>query len=457
MTTVEAIAEAVLYEGYLLWPYRRSAMKNQKRWTLGGVYPRAFSEDQKECDPWLMQTQCLVTGDQPVLEVKVRFLHVVERQVRQYNPDGSQLFVEQLDVGSERYLAWEEATEREFCQTGLGLTALERPRCFELYIPAGSSEERLTTPEGTLAGALVRTWHALHGVLEVTAQVVGPELYRVTVKVSNLTLWQGQDREHTLRQTFVSTHTLLTVTGGEFVSLMDPPESLRAAAERCENLKTWPVLVGEADQRQTMLSSPIILYDYPRLAPESPGNLFDSGEIDKLLILNVLSLTDAEKAEMRATDPRAREILERSESLTTDDFMRLHGAIRDFRELPALPESLTWFAELERPVPQQVIVGGVALKPGSKVRLRPRPGCDIYDLVLAGQLACIEAIEQDYEDRIHLAVTLEIDPGLELGLARQPGHRFFFAPEEVEPLVEIGSQGANTERSAYSSLTEEQK
>jgi hydrogenase maturation protease len=197
-------------------------------------------------------------------------------------------------------------------------------------------------------------------------------------------------------------------------------------------------LVGEESERHTVLSAPIILYDYPRIAPESPGDLFDGTEIDQLLMLNILTLTDEEKAEMRASDPRAREILERSESLTAADFMRLHGAIRECRFIRESAESAPAWETLERPAPQSVLVQGTALTKGSKIRLRPRPGGDIFDLALAGKIAVVEAIEQDYEDRIHLAVTLEDDPGRDLGMARQPGQLFFFAPDEVEPLLEDG-------------------
>ena len=143
---VEKIAAAVLYEGYVLWPYRRSAQKNQKRWTFGGVYPRAFSETAGTNDPWLMQTQCLVVGEKPAVEVKVRFLQVVERQVGRYTGDGTVgggfqtrpyqgvekaqnlagrlEFVDEIRVGNERYLAWEEAAEREVVASGLGLAEL---------------------------------------------------------------------------------------------------------------------------------------------------------------------------------------------------------------------------------------------------------------------------------------------------------------------------------------------
>lgn len=434
MNTVEQIAAAVLYEGYLLWPYRRSARKNQKRWTFGGVYPRRYSEARGGDDPWLMQTQCLVVGDAPVVAVKVKFLQVVKRQVCQMNVAGALEFVDALQVGGERYLTWDEATEREVLVTGIKLSELAVPQRTTIAVPAGSEEEALFAAGGEVAGALVRSWRALHGVVEVSARVLHAGLFRLTVKITNDSPWQGQDREESLRQTFASTHTILTAAEGEFVSLMDPPAGLKTAAEACENVKTWPVLVGEEGDRRTLLSSPIILYDYPRVAPESPGDFFDGTEIDQLLVLNILTLTDEEKEEMRATDPRAREILERSESLTANDFMQLHGAIREFRTLPGAEEMDPVLADLERPAPSSVTVDGVAIKKGSRVRLQPRSGADVMDVVLAGKVAFVEAIEQDYEGRIHLAVVLEDDPGRDLGLERQPGHRFFFAPDEVEPL-----------------------
>ena len=155
------------------------------------------------------------------------------------------------------------------------------------------------------------------------------DLFRVSVEVRNATPFDGGPRQRALARTFCSTHVLLHARHGSFVSLTDPPEPLRRAARACRNHGAWPVLVGEPGARTTVLCSPIILEDHPRIAPESPGDLFDGGEIDQLLILNILSLTDEEKAEMRATDPRAREILERTEALTPEQLMRLHGTIRE--------------------------------------------------------------------------------------------------------------------------------
>jgi hypothetical protein len=330
---VKKIAEAVLYEGYILWPYRRSAMKNQQRWTFGGVYPRAYSKARGEDDPWIMQTQCLVLGDEKsTVEVRVRFLHLVERKVGRKKGETLE-FVDELRIAGERYTSWDEATEREVAVGRFKLSEPESPRRVEIDVPEGSREEPLAGPTEEVVGALVHGWRSLRGAVEVEVEPLREGIFRVTVGITNTTPWGGEDRESTLKQTFVSTHTALEVEGGEFVSLMDPPEELRETVQECENIKTWPVLVGEEGERSKLLSSPIILYDYPQIAPESPGDLFDGGEIDQLLVLNILTLTDEEKEEMRASDPRTREILERCESLSQEELMNLHGAIREFRML----------------------------------------------------------------------------------------------------------------------------
>ncbi|MDQ3631714.1 MAG: hypothetical protein M3417_10695 [Actinomycetota bacterium] len=319
---IRAIADAVLYEGYVLWPYRRSALKNTHRWTFGGVYPRAHAEGREVGDdPWTMQTQCLVEGGGATrLGAGLRFLHVVFRQV--VDADGHEL--DELTVGDERHLTWEEAVEREVTLEALTLDALAAGHHVPICVPAGREEEALGD-----AGTIVRTWEALEGSLSVSAQDLGPArpaLHRVTARIENTTPWAGGPREAALRRTFCSAHTILrALDGGAFVSQTDPPPELRAAAGACDNHGTWPVLVGEGSARDTVLSSPIILEDHPRIAPESPGDLFDGGEIDQMLILNILQLTDEEKAEARASDPRVRELLDRSEALGPEELMRLNG------------------------------------------------------------------------------------------------------------------------------------
>ena len=330
MDRVRRIADAVLYEGYILWPYRKSALKNQQRWTFGGVYPEAYSAGRAGDDPSVMQTQCLVVGDgEAAIDVRVRFLHVVDRQVLRRGPAGLDP-VEELELGAERYVSWQEACERELGATGLPLAALESPRRVPIHVAAERRDEDLRDAAGRPAGALARSWRELQGAVEVGAAPVRPGVFRLTVRITNRSPWPGGTREEALRQTFCSTHTVLGAPDAEFVSLTDPPDALREATEACDNVGAWPVLVGEPGERTTMLSAPIILPDHPEIAPESPGDLFDATEIDQMLVLNILSLTDEERREMRDTDPRAREILERTEALGEDELMRLHGAIREF-------------------------------------------------------------------------------------------------------------------------------
>jgi hypothetical protein len=300
---VRAIADAVLYEGYILWPYRRSAMKNRRRFTFGGVYPPEHANAHSD-DPSTMRTEVLVTGEGGI-DVTVRFLQVVERTIL----DRGDQPVDQLEIDGALHLSWQEAVEREVHGPG------------RIRIPAGQEREDLAT------GALIRSWEELDGTVEVVETHLGSGVRRITVTVRNETAFEpGEPREDALKRTFCSTHTLLRSRAtAEFVSAIDPPPQLAAAAAACRNLGTWPVLVGDSS---TMLSSPIILEDYPRVAPESPGDMFDGGEIDQLLILNILALTDEEQAEMAATDPRSREILERVHRLTPDQLMALHGTVR---------------------------------------------------------------------------------------------------------------------------------
>lgn len=330
MDPVRQIADAVLYEGYILWPYRRSALKNQRRWTFGGVYPEAHSARHPD-DAHVMRTDCLLEAREGArLGVCVRFLHVVARRVARDTGSGLE-DVGELTVGGERHLSWDEAIEREIVADGLDPSTLQAGHRVPIAVAAGSEREDLREDGGARAGTVTRTWEALQGSVEVRSEAVAPGLVRLTVEIANTTPFHRSDREEALRRTFCSTHTVLRATGAAFVSLTDPPAHLGDVARACRNEGTWPVLVGAPGERHTMLSSPIILEDHPRIAPESPGDLFDGGEIDGMLVLNILSLTEEEKAEMRDSDPKAREILERTEALTPEELMRLNGAIREFR------------------------------------------------------------------------------------------------------------------------------
>jgi hypothetical protein len=325
---VDRLVRATLYEGYILYPYTPSAIKNQIRWTFGGVYPRAYGEASGGTDPWEAQTECLLEGgDDSRVEARLRFLHVLVRSVgRLEQPlpalpdDPAYTLVPELRVGLTTHRPWEEATER---QLDAG-----RHRCGDLC-----AAPVITGAEGEVVGVLVRDHAELRVRLEVGAQRVDDRLRRVRIRVSNLTPYEvgDGDRERAMRHSLVSTHAVLGVEGGRWLSLADPPEYASAAAAACVNTGMWPVLVGDPGDHDTVLASPIILEDHTQVAPESPGDLFDSREIDELLTLSILTLTDEEKEEMRAADPRTRAMLERTESMTQEQMMRLHGTIRELR------------------------------------------------------------------------------------------------------------------------------
>lgn len=104
-----------------------------------------------------------------------------------------------------------------------------------------------------------------------------------------------------------------------------------------------------------------------------------------------------------------------------------------------------WDPLAEKTAPESVHVFGVELRKGSRVRLWPQKSADIIDMALKGQVAIIEAIEQDFDEQVHLAVVLDDDPGKDFGMLRQPGHRFFFSPDEVEPLEMSNGESSDEE------------
>jgi hydrogenase maturation protease len=448
LAPVEAIVKAVLYEGYILYPYRASSVKNRQRWTFGGVYPPDYARQEESC-ACRVQTECLIRGSlESAIEVHVRFLHLVRREVGEFAspvtelPEGQEPTyskVASLKVGEEVFQSWEEAIERDVTASSLTLKQLtDAPVKTPFAFAAQRSLKPLRGPDGRVHGLLIHTTADIQGELTIAAAGVAPGVFRLTVRIDNVTpLADPESSEFCEAQwrAFASTHTILGVRGGAFLSLLDPPDELKDAASACNNQGTWPVLAGDEGATDTILSSPIILYDYPQVAPESPGDLFDASEIDEILTLRILAMTDEEKRDMAALDARARALLERTQALTAADMARLHGARRELH-LSADPEARTLSTErLPACKPELAFLhaGGRDFAVGDRVRLRPKGRADIFDLVLKDEMAVIEAIERDFDDRVHVAVVLEADPGREFGFDRMPGHRFFFSPDEIEP------------------------
>jgi hypothetical protein len=343
---VDRLVSALLYEGYLLYPYRPS-VKNRQRWSFGGLYPPSYTEGRVGSDSSVMQTQCLLRGgDSARLTVSVRFLHLIAREVGAIDPASTDWpldestpirFVESLRVGEDTIHSWQEAVEREISLDESDVSELVS--CFrrvEFEFGPGAEREPLRDTSGVVIGIIERRQRHMAGTVDLSAENVGDGVFRISVRIENRTPFEierSDDRDEVLLHALVSTHTTLGVRDGSFVSLFDPPESLRAIATGCQNVGAWPVLVGADGETDTILSSPIILYDYPQIAPQSPGDLFDSTEIDEILSLRIMTLTDDEKRTMSALDKRGCALLERTESLAHGQLMGLHGTMREVRPL----------------------------------------------------------------------------------------------------------------------------
>jgi hypothetical protein len=442
---VNEVVEAVLYEGYILYPYRPTAKKNRQRFTFGRVYPRDYSVAQHGAEPFVMRTECLLAGkDETRLEVSVRFLHVTAREILSFREPQRELpaalsaasveLVPELQVDGQSFLTWQEAVEREV-NVSQNIKQIAGARCrVPFEFPDEEHLEPIKDRHGSIVGLIRRRTERLEGEILCQTEEIEAGLFKVAVEIFNRTPvpeTEVENQDAVLLRSLASTHTILHTDEGEFISLIDPPDSQRELAAACKNQGTWPVLVGDevAADRTTMLSSPIILYDYPKIAAESPGELFDGTEIDEILTLRIMTMTDAEKEEMRQSDPRTRRILERTESLPEDQLLKMHGVVRELRSFDE-----DFFGNDRRL--EEAEVDGVVLRPGDRVKIKPRSRADIMDIALTGKLAAIEAIEQDAEGRIHFALVLDDDPGKDLGYMRQPGHRFFYTIDEVEPVPE---------------------
>ncbi|HEX6273540.1 MAG TPA: hypothetical protein VFZ53_10875 [Polyangiaceae bacterium] len=372
---VESVAKTLLYEGYLLYPYRKSSVKNAKRWTFGSLYPQAYAANGRERSS--VTARVLVQGDAPIVGARAVFLAACER----------------TRSGDERRV---EAAPRHVDVDAVRVSDLDPPRSMPFALPA----------EGWVDDGARYATRALEGVLSVGAKPVMRGVSELCVRLENVThVAHALTSEDAELVTFGSAHLALGVEAGAFVSLLDPPAELAAASCACANDGVWPALIGDPARRDRMLASPIIVYDFPALARESHGDYFDATEIDEMLALRLRTLTDAEKLEVYAGDPRAASVLARSEALGARELMALHGARRDSEP-----------------------------RPGDRVRLRPRAGRDAIDVLFSGELATVVSLERDFEGRVYCTVALDADPGRDLAFSGQPGHRFFYELDELERL-----------------------
>jgi hypothetical protein len=446
---VRAIADAVLYEGYLLYPYRASSSKNQSRWQFGVLGPPRATPGSFGEEPG-MSMQCLLqadpddgNSDPPRVEVRVRFLQLQERSVERLTGE-RHVPVDELVVDGRSILSWHEATECEVPVSAYDVSGVfdggdHAPVETTVEVPASEESEAILDAAGAPVGRIVRRRSRL-----VAAVTIGAEpddcLARLTVAVQNVHPEEARTKDDAIRLSLISAHLLVRAVGGaRFVSLLDPPDRALAAAARCRQQRCFPVLAGPVGTLDTVLGSPIILYDYPEIAAESAGDLFDSTEIDEILTLRVMTMTDDEKAEARATDPRAAAIIDRCDSMSPDTLQNLHGVLRG----PHGPLStagdtgdVPWWDpasdESVRPEVDSVVIDGVPVAKGSLVRIHPSRRADAQDLFFAGQVASVRAVLSDVDGDTHVALVLVDDPAADLH--EWYGRYLYFAPDELEPL-----------------------
>ncbi len=441
----QRVADATLWEGYVLYPYRASAAKNQVRWQYGVLTPRAFAEADGY-EKWTMQTECLLEfGLEARVDVKIRFLQVQARTV-EAAADGTFTPVAELDVDGELWASWDEAVEHVVDCPGFDL-AQSGTREIRIALDGGRDIELLGDPSLTApgtAGRMVRERWAVDAVVRLeSVHCPGPYPFvKVRVTVENLTDWcpPGAKRDDAMRRSLVGVHTLLHSDDARFISLLEPPEFAKAVVESCTNVGTFPVLIGDPDAPTTVLSSPIILYDHPEVAAQSPGDMCDATEIDEILALRILTLTDEEKRLARSTDPRAAAIIDRIEAFSPDVFASLHGEMRALGSTEPGAQVLPWWepavdAEVN-PWEDSITIAGVAVTKGSKVRLNPGVAAgrrtDAQDLFLVDRIATVEGVFFDVDGDQHVAVSLDDDPAVELH--QWYGRFLYFHPDEVEPI-----------------------
>jgi hypothetical protein len=377
------LLDSLLYEGYALYPYTPEAIKNSTPTPFGIVYPPAYAAQLASTFDHLELRCVLRAPADAVLRAEVRCLL----------------------SGGERH----KAVERRLELPGAMVGALDgRPAVKETQV-GGEGEPPL------LVG------------LELGARRLDAEHYELCFRVENRTVVSsGLDRHGALARSLISTHPLLTVDGGTFISPLEPP------AVESPSVNTFPVLADPQDA--VILGAAIVLPDHPQIAPESRGSLFDGTEIEEALLLHVQALSDEERAAIGEQDEAVREMVDRAAAATPQDIGRLHGRIRlrdpqtdePPSEPPGLPDP--------RAGEDHVDLDGQTFRRGGTVRIVPAADSDFHARLLDGRTATVERIFTDYDGKVHFGLTVDGDPGQDL--MRETGRYVFFFSHELEVVTD---------------------
>jgi hypothetical protein len=352
---LERLVDSLLFEGYALYPYTPGATKNATPTPFGIVYPRDYAQNETHAFD-RMQMQFIVEAG-AVVTGEVRF----------------------LQASGEKHRAVERRVQLGVC-------------------PARVSFE----------------FDDLEGVAEIDADTLPDGRSRVTLKVENVTPLDEDeatgDRKDALLKSMLSTHLLAQTEGG--AKIVSPLERGDDGVAGCCQVNTWPVLAAPGDD--AILAPTIMLPEHPEIAPESVNDFFDGTEIEEALVLHIQALSDQEREEISAQDPKVREMLARADATTPQQLMDLHGRVR-----------------LEDPPGErEVSFEGVTYRRGQKVVLHPPESADVYDKMLDGRTATIHRLFLRVDDRLHIGVTVDDDPMQEI--LGESGRFLFFFSEEVE-------------------------
>jgi hypothetical protein len=327
------VADAVLYEGYMLYPYRPSAVKKRQRWSFGILYPPMYDEVKSGTERSRMHSECLLNlKGETVVHVNLRFLHLLSKQVLR-EVDGHFEPAASVIVDGELVEPWDEGVERsvEFDVS----PSDELEQFFQFSFDGLKDSEPLRDVNGQVAAELTCSQDEVQGAILISCRLLRNDVMKLSIDVENSTPLPSYatDRDSVLLSSFLSAHIILAAKDGEFVSLLEPPEELREDVKACNNIGNFPVLVGAEGERDMLLCSPIVLYDNPQVAPESAGDFYDATEMEEMLTLRVVTLTDEEKKHMRSGDDRVRRLLQRTEENARDQLTKTHGTIRSIRPM----------------------------------------------------------------------------------------------------------------------------
>jgi len=352
---LERLVDSLLFEGYALYPYTPGATKNATPTPFGIVYPQDYAQTQTHAFD-RMQIQFIATEIDATITGEVRFLQA----------------------------------------------SGEKHKAVERRVQLGAAPSRVAFDFDELEG------HA-----EIFVDTLPDGRGRVTLLVENETPLTEEettgDRKDALLKSMLSTHLIGRVDRGTIVS---PLERGDDGVAGCCQVNTWPVLATPGDD--AILAPTIMLPDHPEIAPESVNDFFDGTEIEEALVLHIQALSDQEREEISAQDPKVREMLARADATTPQQLMDLHGRVR-----------------LEDPPGErEVTFEGVTYRRGQKVILHPPQDADVYDKMLNGRTATIHRLFLRVDDRLHLGVTIDDDPMQEI--LGESGRFLFFFSEEVE-------------------------